>query len=94
MKKFKLSYEMVLFDNNNKVINKGTCENTNGLKDYRIIKTYTKGEKTYIITEKYYDNEFFSKEYEVHDSKKYYIVTAHICLLTKSYWSYDTRKDN
>ena len=90
---FTLSYEMVIFNKDNKVINKGTCRNTNGLKDYRIIKTYNKGEKTYIITEKYYDNEFYSKEFEVHNRKDYYIVSAYTCPLTNTHWTYDTRDD-
>lgn len=90
---FTLSYEMVIFNKKCEVINKGTCRNTNGLKDYNIIKTFTKGEKTYTIKEKYYDNEFFNKTFEVQDKKDYYIISAYTNPTTNTYWKYDTRED-
>lgn len=92
-KMFNVSYEMVIFKGH-KVVNRGACENTNGLKDYFIIKTFEKGNKTYIIREKFYNENFFSKEFEVHDSKEFYIISSYVCPSTNSFWKYDTREDN
>ena len=93
-KRFTLSYEMVMFNKNNEVINRGICKNTNGLKDYNIIKVFEKDKKVYTIKEKYYDGAFYSKSFEVQDKKDYYIVTSYSTPSTNTYWKYDTRKDN
>lgn len=89
---FGLSYEMLVFKRD-KLINRGICKNTNGLKDYNIIKTFEKDSKVYTIKEKYYDGEFFNKTFEVHDKKDYYIISAYTCPTTNTYWKYDTRED-
>ena len=89
---FNVSVEVMIFENH-KLINKGICKNTNGLKDYAIIKTFEKDKKIYTIKEKYYSNNFFSKEYSVDDNKDYYVVSSYICPSTKSYWKYDTREE-
>ena len=90
---FDVSYEMVIFKGH-KVVNRGTCKNTNGLTDYSIIKTLEKGNKTYTIKEKYYGKEFYSKEYEIHDHNKFYVITSYSNPSTNTFWVYDTRKDN
>lgn len=90
---FDVSVEMMIFKNH-KVINKGICNNTNGLKDYSIIKTFKKDNKTFTIREKYFNNEFFSKDFMVDDSNTYYVVSSYICPITNTYWKYDTREDN
>lgn len=91
-KMFNVSVEMVVFKNH-KVVNRGICESTNGLKDYFIIKTFEKDNKTYTIREKFYNNHFFSKEFEVHDHDKYYIISTYNCPSTHAYWISDTRED-
>lgn len=90
---FNVSVEMIVFKNH-KVVNRGLCENTDGLKDYFIIKTFEKNNKTYTIREKFYNNHFFSKEFEVYNHDKFYIISTYTCPTTNMYWKNDTREDN
>lgn len=60
--------QFIIFDKNGCIVNSGTCENANTFKDYKIVKKWTKGTKTFEIVERYFDNELFSKDYSSFDT--------------------------
>lgn len=53
----------MIFNKNNKLINNGTCKTVNEFKDYKIVKKATINNISYEITEKYFDNKLFCKEF-------------------------------